>query len=580
MAFDGITVAAMVAELKNTIKDGRVNKIAQPEKDALLLTIKAAGGQYRLFMSANASLPLIYLDDENRQSPQTAPAFCMLMRKYVQNAKIVDITQPGLERVIRISLSGYNEMGDERVLSLVCEIMGKHSNIILLDENDRVIDSIKRVSAMVSSVREVLPGKDYFIPDSGRKADPLSADEGNFLAAYVSGKTNDSVENALSAAYQGISRQAAGEILLRAGVDGRTDVAGLYKDTESFNKLKASFFEICGMIKAGRFSPCICFENGKAAEYAAYDTAAYADKEFKESISEVLKAYYGLKERDVRTKQRTADLRKIVQTATERCVKKLQIHDSQLKDGDKKDKYRLYGELLSAYAYQIPEGVSEYVADDYNSGEKVKISLDPELSAQANAKKYYDRYAKLKRTFEAALKLKEEGERELEYLTNTAHFLDMVSDENDLRAIREELHEAGYIKKSGEKKNAFRSRPLHYVTEDGFHIYVGKNNHQNDELTFKKADGADWWFHAKKMPGSHVIVKTEGRELPDRVYEQAAALAAYYSKAAEQEKAEVDYVLKKNIKKPNGAAPGFVVYYTNYSMAIKPGIEGLKQLKD
>ncbi len=580
MAFDGVTVAAMVTELKNTIKDGRINKIAQPEKDALLLTIKGVGGQYRLFMSANASLPLIYLDDENRQSPQTAPAFCMLMRKYVQNAKILDITQPGLERVIRMHLSGYNEMGDERVLSLVIEIMGKHSNIILLDENDKVLDSIKRVSAMVSSVREVLPGKDYFIPDSGKKADPLSVSEDDFLAAYISGDMNGSVENALSAAYQGISRQAAEEILFRAGVDGRRDVAGLYTDKEAFGKLKASFLEFCRMIKAGDFRPCICFENGKAAEYAAYDASAYGDKEYKDSISAVLKAYYGLKERDVRTKQKTSDLRRIVQTATERCVKKLQIHDAQLKDGDKKDKYRLYGELLNAYAYQIPGGISEYEADDYNSGNKVKIPLDPELSANDNAKKYFDRYQKLKRTYEAAQKLKEEGELELDYLRNTAHFLDMVTDENDLKAIREELHEAGYIKKSGEKKGAFRSKPLHYVTEDGFHLYVGKNNHQNDELTFKKADGADWWFHAKKMPGSHVIVKTEGRELPDRVYEQAAALAAYYSKAAEQEKAEVDYVLKKNIKKPNGAAPGFVVYYTNYSMAIKPGIDGLTLIKE
>ncbi|MCR5119221.1 MAG: NFACT family protein [Lachnospiraceae bacterium] len=580
MAFDGITVAAMVAELKNTIKDGRINKIAQPEKDALLLTIKGAGSQYRLFMSANASLPLIYLDDENRQSPQTAPAFCMLMRKYVQNAKILDISQPGLERVIRIKLSGYNEMGDERVLSLVTEIMGKHSNIILLDENDKVIDSIKRVSAMVSSVREVLPGKGYFIPDSGRKADPLSAGEEDFLAAYISGEMNNSAENALSAAYQGISRQAAEEILLRAGVDGRMDVAELCKDPDSFGRIKSAFLELCGMIKTGNFKPCICFENGKAAEYAAYDVSGFSQKEYMDSISAVLKAYYGLKERDVRTKQKTADLRKIVQTATERCVKKLQIHDAQLKDGDRKDKYRLYGELLNAYAYQIPEGVKEYEAEDYINGGSVKIPLDPELSAHDNAKKYFDRYAKLKRTFEAAVKLKEEGEGELEYLKNTAHFLDMVSDENDLKAIREELHEAGYIKKSGEKKGSFRSRPLHYVTEDGFHIYVGKNNHQNDELTFKKADGADWWFHAKKLPGSHVIVKTEGRELPDRVYEQAAALAAYYSKASEQEKAEVDYVQKKNIKKPGGAAPGFVVYYTNFSMAIRPGIDGLTLVKE
>ena len=580
MAYDGVTVAAVVAELNKTIKDGRINKIAQPEKDALMLTIKSSGGQYRLFLSANASLPLVYLDDENRVSPQTAPAFCMLMRKYVQNAKILDISQPGFERVIRIALGGYNEMGDERQLTLVAEIMGKHSNIILLDENDRVIDSIKRVSAMVSSVREVLPGKEYFIPDQGKKEDPLAATEADLYMNYLNGGANAAVEKALTAAYRGISSQAAAEIVRRSGLDGREDVRELVKDTAAFGAFKAAFFAFTGMIKAGDFSPCICFDNGKAAEYAAYDNSGYDHKEHMDSMSAVLKAYYGLKERDVRTKQKTVDLRKVVQTATERCAKKLEIHEAQLRDGDKKDKYRLWGELLNAYAYQIPEGLSEYGAEDYINGGTVVIPLDPELDAHANAKKYFDRYAKLKRTHEAAVKLKEECERELEYLRNAAHFLDMVTDENDLKAIREELHQAGYIKKGSEKKGTVKSKPLHYVTEDGFHIYVGKNNQQNDELTFKKADGGDWWFHAKKLPGSHVIVKTEGRELPDRVYEQAAALAAYYSKASEQEKAEVDYVRKKEIKKPNGAAPGFVVYYTNYSMAIKPGIDGLTLVKD
>ena len=249
MAYDGVTVAAVVAELKNTVKEGRINKIAQPEKDALMLTIKGTGGQYRLFMSANASLPLVYLDDENRVSPQTAPAFCMLMRKYVQNAKITDISQPGFERVIRIALSGYNEMGDERSMTLVAEIMGKHSNIILLDENDKVIDSIKRVSAMVSSVREVLPGKDYFIPDQGKKEDPLAATASDLFSAYLESGANAAVEKALSAAYRGISAQAASEIVRRSGLDGREDVKELVKDEAAFAGLKAAFFEFTDMIK-------------------------------------------------------------------------------------------------------------------------------------------------------------------------------------------------------------------------------------------------------------------------------------------------------------------------------------------
>ena len=306
----------------------------------------------------------------------------------------------------------------------------------------------------------------------------------------------------------------------------------------------------------------------------------YPEKRRFESISETLEVFYSEKEKQVRIRQRSVDLRRIVQTATERNARKLELQEKQLKDTEKREKNRLYGELLSAYAYQIPAGSRTYAAENYYDENKiVNIPLDETMTAQENAKRYFDKYQKQKRTYEAMTTQVEATTAELAHLESVQVALDIARSEDDLTEIRQELADCGYIKKhAGAKRAKSKGKPLHYVTEDGFHIYVGKNNYQNDLLTFQTANGGDWWFHAKKLPGSHVIVKTEGKELPDRVYEQAAALAAYYSKASQQEKAEVDYLQRKNVKKPAGSAPGFVIYYTNYSMAVKPGIIGLTEV--
>jgi len=572
MAYDGITVAAVAAELREAVVGGRIYKIAQPERDALLITIKTAAGQCRLFLSADASLPLVYLTEEKKESPMTAPNFCMAMRKHLQNARITDITQPGLERILRIGMEHFDEMGDLCRRVLVVEIMGKHSNIILLDENETIIDSIKHIPAFVSSVREVLPGRQYFIAKTGEKADPLTATEEDFLKKAPEA---GSAAKQLMSVYMGISPMMAEEIVRLSGIDDRAGA----ETAEDRKKLWQSFSALTEKIRGGEFSPCIYYENGIPQEFAAIDTGMYPEKTPCESISAALSRYYSEKEKVVRIRQRSADLRKIVQTAVERNAKKLDLQEKQLKDTEKRDKYRLYGELLNAYAYQIEAGAESFEAENYYDENRiVKIPLDGTLTAAENAKRYFDRYQKLKRTFEALSTQVAATTAELEHLESVQVALDIARREEDLNEIRQELADCGYIRKaSGNKKEKNRTKPLHYVTEDGFHIYVGKNNYQNERLTFQFANGGDWWFHAKKLPGSHVIVKTEGKELPDRVYEQAAALAAYYSKAAEQEKAEVDYLQRKNVKKPAGSAPGFVVYYTNYSMAVKPGLDGLKQ---
>lgn len=275
------------------------------------------------------------------------------------------------------------------------------------------------------------------------------------------------------------------------------------------------------------------------------------------------------------------DLRKIVQTALERNVKKYDLQIKQMQDTEKKDKYRIYGELLNTYGYEAAAGDKSLTALNYYTNEMITIPLDPLLTASENAKKYFDRYGKMKRTYEALSELTREVKEEIDHLESIQAALDIALHEEDLAQIKEELIASGYIRrKGGSKKVKFTSRPFHYVNEDGFHMYVGKNNFQNDELTFKFASGGDWWFHAKGIPGSHVVVKTDGKELPDKAFEDAARLAAYYSKGRGQEKVEIDYTEKKNVKKPGAAKPGFVVYYTNYSMMIDTDISKLRLLED
>lgn len=574
MAFDGITIACIVKDLSTALTGGRIYKIAQPEPDELLLTIKNNGGQKRLCISASASLPLIYLTEDNKPSPMTAPNFCMLLRKHIQNGRILSVTQPGLERIIRFEIEHLDEMGDLKRKRLIVEIMGKHSNIIFCDESDQIIDSIKHISGLVSSVREVLPGKPYFIPHTQEKFDPLTADRALFMEQVFS-KPMDCFK-ALYTTFTGLSPAISHEICYRSG--GHTDLPAAACTDADKAALWDTFFAMMQAIKDGSFAPCIVYENHVPAEYAALTLTSYPPESRKayDSISQLLQDYYAEKNMVTRIRQRSADLRRIVSTALERNIKKYDLQCRQMKDTEKRDKYRIYGELLNTYGYSAQPGDKSLTATNYYTGEPVTIPLDPQLSAQENAKKYFERYNKLKRTFEALSELTREVHAEIEHLESVSTSLDIAQKEEDLVQIREELIESGHLKrKGGAKKVKITSRPFHYISSDGFHMYVGKNNLQNEELTFKFAVGNDWWFHAKGMPGSHVIVKSGGETLPDRTFEEAARLAAHYSRGRGQEKVEIDYVEKKQVKKVAGAKPGFVIYHTNYSMLIDTDISGI-----
>lgn len=578
MAFDGIVIANLVTELNHTARNARIYKIAQPEKDALLLTLKGPCGQKRLFLSASASLPLIYLTDTNKPSPLTAPNFCMLLRKHIANGRIVRIWQPDMERIIHFEIEHLDDLGDVRKKTLTIELMGKHSNLIFTDEENKIIDSIKHVSAQVSSVREVLPGREYFIPTQG-KNNPLLADETQFLTQVMSKPL--SAAKAIYTSYTGISPCIANELCYRAGMDADAPTAS-FRDDEKMH-LCHQFLCMTQDIKNENFCPNIVMENKRPFEFSSVLLTQYnhLETEQSESVSAVLERFYAERDTYTRIRQKSVDLRKIVATALERSHKKYQLQLKQLKDTEKRDKYKVYGELIHTYGYGLEEGAKSLEALNYYTNETIKIPLDPQLTPMENSKKYFEKYNKLKRTYEALSELTVETKAEIEHLESIATSLDIALGEDDLVQIKQELTEYGYIRRKGhEKKQKIKSRPFHYRSSDGFDIYIGKNNYQNEELTFKFASGGDWWFHAKKMPGSHVIVKTNGQELPDRTFEEAAMLAGYYSQGRDAEKLEIDYLQRKNVKKPNGSAPGFVVYYTNYSMTIHPDITGIELLAD
>lgn len=563
MALDGITIRALTNELRTSLVGGRISKIIQPEADELMLTIKTYERNERLLISAGASLPFVYLTDENKQAPMQAPNFCMLLRKHISGGHITAITQPGLERIIEIEIEHLDELGDVKSKILTIELMGKHSNIIFRHPDGVIIDSIKHVSAAVSSVREVLPGRGYFIPKTEGKIDISDAENISSLCKPIP------LIKLLYTTFTGFSPAVATSLCEEAGLDGDRgantfDESELCKLTDAIDKLGRT-------IAANDFHPAVIVdEDGNPVEFEVTPLAQYRQMKhaaFK-TVSEMLIAYYAGREEYTRIRQKSADLRKIVSTALERCVKKFDLQQKQLKDTEKMDKYKVYGELLQTYGYSAPEGADKITCDNYYTNEPITIPLDPTISAMANSVKYFDRYNKLKRTKEAVGAQLEETRADIEHLRSVMTSLDIAVGEEDLSQIKDELTDSGYIRRKSfaKQKRTAKSSPFHFISSDGFHIYVGKNNYQNDELTFKVANSGDWWFHAKKIPGSHVIVKCEGKELPDRAFEEAASLAAYYSSGRSMGKVEIDYVQRKEVKKPSGAKPGFVVYYTNYSM--------------
>lgn len=581
MAFDGIVISNIVKDMADRLVGGRIYKIYQPETDEINLVVKNHGTTYRFMLNASATLPLVYFINENKQNPATAPNFCMLLRKHIGNGRIVSVLQPDFERIIRIEIEHLDEMGDLRKKFLIIELMGKYSNIIFTDEDGRIIDAIKRIGAHISSVREVLPGYDYTMPPN-EKWNPLQLTKEQFYNHVLD--KNMSIEKAIYSSITGFSKVTANELCYEAHVDGNFSTDSLADANKS--DLWTCFSGMVNRIRQGDFSPVIVFDGKEPVAFSSLPLSMYEDMEQVEyeDVSTLLSVFYSEKDSYSRIHQKSTDLRRVLASAIERTSKKYDLLCKQMKDTEKRDIYRIYGELLQSYGHDIQSGDKEVTLLNYYTNEEITIPLDRELTPVENANKYFARYNKLKRTYDASVSLVEENKIFLSQLLSMQNSLEIATSEADLSEIKEEMILCGLMKAKPNKKNGVKqekSKPLHFISGDGFHMYVGKNNLQNDRLTFKMANSKDLWFHAKEMPGSHVIVKLEGAEdVPDATYEEAARLAAYYSSGRTTPKVEIDYTRRGNLKKPAKAAPGYVIYHTNYSMVAVPNIDGIVQRED
>lgn len=583
MAFDGITVSAIKAEIEDKILGGRIDKVYQPEKDEIILGIRSMGQAYKLLLTSNASNPKFHFTQTNPSNPMTPPLFCMVMRKHLQSGKIIKIEQPDFDRILNIYVESLNELGDYSVKKLVLEIMGRHSNIILTDENNTILDCIKHIGHDTSSVREVLPGREYTLPPSQGKINTLELDNNNFNEVLENNPSFE-IQSVIYKNYTGISPIAASEICYRANVNGSTPVEALTDIQKEivFNK----FAELVEDIKANRFYPeSITTEKGKTIDFSPIEMTQFNGLEIKKytSISELIESFYANRDFAYRIGQKTQDLRKLITQNIERCIRKKDIQMQTLRSIKNRDELRLKGELLTANIYSIKKGMTTVELPNYYSEnqELVAIELDSNKTPSENAQKYYKAYNKAKRTFEALKDQIKSNDEELAYLESVLTSVNNCTDEQDVKEIRRELREEGYVKKVKNQKDKSKkhSVPLHFISQDGFDIYVGKNNIQNDELTLKFARPRDIWMHTKNIPGSHVIIVANGQTIPDTTLNEGAMLSAFYSKAKNSSKVPVDYTEKKNVKKPNGSKPGFVIYETNKTAYITTSEEEIKKIR-
>ncbi|MGE4213325.1 MAG: NFACT family protein [Anaerotignaceae bacterium] len=578
MALDGITVRSIVCELTDKLLGGRIDKIYQPQKDEIIISVRSIGSNFKLLMSANPSHPRIQLTSISKDNPMTPPMFCMVLRKHIAGSKITNIYQPDFERVVVLEMDSLNEMGDVTTKKLIIEIMGKHSNIILVDENNKILDSIKHVSHETSSVREVLPGKEYSAPPSQGKLNPEQLNESEFSQIFVE-KNSLKLQNIIYQSYTGISPVIASEICHRAGVDAA--MHGEELDIDGRKCLFSAFSSVMESVKTANYTPEIIYENktGRIVDFSPVEMTQYGS--FKkvpyQSISELLEGFYSQRDNAYHIKQKAHDMRRLVVSNIERCVKKKEIQIKTLKDNEGLEKWKLKGELLTANIFALEKGMNTIKVVNYYMEDmpEIEIALDTTKTPAENAQKYYNKYNKAKRTLAALEVQKKQNEEELEYLEGVLNAIDTSTEDADLNDIRNELIEQGFIKrKRGDKKSVKqqkKSKPLHFISSDGFDIYVGKSNIQNDELTIHFAKSNDIWLHTKNIPGSHVIIATNDADtIPDQTIIEAANLAAYNSKGKDGSNVPVDYCPRKNVKKPGGSKPGLVIYENNKTVYITP----------
>ncbi len=587
MAYDGILMAALTHELKERLVGGRVDKIHQPEQDALIIHIKSYKEKLMLYISANSNLPHMTIIEDKMDNPLKAPMFCMLLRKHLTGGRIVDVKQHGLERVVMIDIESRNELGDMSIKRLNVEIMGKHSNIILTNaEDDVILDSIKRIPISVSRVRQILPGLNYTFMETD-KLNLLETDETDFTGRIQASTKPTPVFKWLYMNYQGLSPALSRSLCFQAQLDESGDILALSSDDRC--ALWTALAALKAHIADSTFSPVIikAQDSGKYIDLSSVALAHFTTQDFEvvqmDSISATTNEYYGKKDKVNRMLHKTQNLRKFLTQRIDRLNNKLQKLKEEQLYAENADDSKLLGELIHANLYQIEKGMHKVTVQNYyeENAPEITINLDSRLTPSENAQRYFKKYNKLKTAQDKLLVQIEEAQSDLDYLEQVMTAVELSSDPANIEEIRQELVETGIMKRKHQKKTkgSTKFKPMHYLSSEGYEILVGKNNLQNDYLTLKLASNKDMWLHTKIIPGSHVIIRTRGEDVSDQTIYEAACIAAWHSKGRLSGQVPVDYTLVKNVSKPNGAKPGMVIYLTNQTVYVTPDEDDVNSMR-
>lgn len=562
MALDGIYLYSLITELKDFAINSKIDKVNQPEKDEIILTLRGKGTK-KLLISSSSNYPRLHFTTINKINPLKAPVFCMVLRKYLIGGKIIDITQYSTDRIISIDIENKDELGFDSKYSLIVEIMARHSNITLVRKRDnKIMESIKHIHSNKNSYRVLYPGATFIMPPTSNKLNPFSF-------------TKEELKNLLKENIN-FNESIFSKIITGVGKNLSNDLFIEYKN--KFNDLTIDNLSLFitdyfkNILKDNK--NILFFKDGKVVDFYFKDLISLnnCEKKYFESHSDTLDNFYATKDKQDRLHSKGLDIQRLINTNIERCLKKIKILEKTLKECEAKEDYRIKGELLTSYIYGFKKGDKDVSVLNYYSEneEYLKISLDENKTPSENIQFYFKKYNKLKNAEEASINQLSINEDELNYLNSVLTSLETADNYADIEEIKKELIETGYVRFRKEKnKNKIKTnKPLHFISSDGIDIYVGKNNIQNDYLTLKFAEKTDTWLHTKIIPGSHVIIK--GKNIPESTLLEAATLAAFYSKGKNSTKVPVDYTLVKNVKKPSGAKPGMVIYSTNKTLYIDP----------
>ena len=585
MPLDALCLSGVVHELQNALSGAKIDKIYQPGRDEVVLALRAPAGNVKLLLSANPSHPRAHLTQISRENPDKPPMFCMLLRKHLSGARLLELVQPPMERVVDLRLEALDELGDRVERRLVLEAMGRHSNLILLDGEGRIMDCLRRVDSDMSARRQVLPGLFYRLPPAQEKLDPSSLDRAALESALAAAPEESQADKWLLDTFGGLSPLICRELAFRAG--GATDARLHQMGEGGRSRLLDELEGLLRSVQENSFTPVMLEKEGHPSDFTFQPISQYGPAvscvPFP-SFSALLDRFYEQRENQERVRQRGQDLIRSVTNARDRAARKIGLQEQELAATRDRERLRQFGDIITSNLHAMEKGMSRLTAADFYDPEcpQIHIPLDPLLTPQQNAAKYYKEYNKAK-TAESILTLQlETGRRDLDYLNSVLEAIALAEGERDLQEIRQELTDTGYLRrpsKARDRGKRVASKPMEFRSSSGLRISVGKNNTQNDLLTTKQAFKSDLWFHTQKIHGSHVILWTEGGQPDLTSIQEAAQLAAWFSQGRESGKVAVDYTPVKYVKKPGGARPGMVVYTTYETAYVAPDGELARRLR-